>query len=454
MTVSTDVILFNIDSKSEMTGKQSKDAIVSVFLRVFNEMQGFCGTNPYLADLERKLSEGGQYEAFRQRIEEKVGQPWEEVRHDFDFIQDDVVETLADIGFMSMEAARNWCEKAVGDYDISIEDFARMVKRYIDRKPKGHHVVFLVDEVGQYIGDDSRLMLNMQTITEDLGKICRGKVYESEILFDVVTDIASYNYEKRSSEGVIVPVGEDDELQVAFIEPLEINEENTRALRKFLEMTREGLALAIKGNELVGLVLSKESDSSIVIMGTNSWKYCKQGIPVFSVSNGKVSVSSLVSDETMVFSDEQRKRLPCGETIVTIAQEATHQKHGTTIIFTNEAETEAQRLSQYHRCERIDPIDLSQHKEIIMPLTSIDGALIVSLRGWCYAVGAILDGEAVKPGSIGRGARYNSALNYVAWRKQKSTEGWYCAVIISEDGISNIVTTDDVDKIDNGQLDF
>ncbi len=176
-TVSTDVILFNIDSKSEMTGKQSKDAIVSVFLRVFNEMQGFCGTNPYLADLERKLSEGGQYEAFRKRIEEKVGQPWEEVRHDFDFIQDDVVETLADIGFMSMEAARNWCEKAVGDYDISIEDFARMVKRYIDRKPKGHHVVFLVDEVGQYIGDDSRLMLNMQTITEDLGKICRGKVW-------------------------------------------------------------------------------------------------------------------------------------------------------------------------------------------------------------------------------------------------------------------------------------
>lgn len=35
----TDVILFNIDSKSEMTGKQSKDAIVSVFLKVFNEMQ-------------------------------------------------------------------------------------------------------------------------------------------------------------------------------------------------------------------------------------------------------------------------------------------------------------------------------------------------------------------------------------------------------------------------------
>lgn len=59
---STDVILFNIDSKSESTGKQNKDAIVNVFLKVFNEMQGFCGSIPHVADLERRLSEEGRYQ--------------------------------------------------------------------------------------------------------------------------------------------------------------------------------------------------------------------------------------------------------------------------------------------------------------------------------------------------------------------------------------------------------
>ena len=44
----TDVILFNIDSKSETNGKQNKDAIVNVFLKVFNQMQGFCGSIPML----------------------------------------------------------------------------------------------------------------------------------------------------------------------------------------------------------------------------------------------------------------------------------------------------------------------------------------------------------------------------------------------------------------------
>ncbi len=176
-TVPTDVILFNIDSKSEMTGKQSKDAIVSVFLRVFNEMLGFSGAIPHLADLERKLSEDGRYDEFKAKFEEATGDVWQEARNDFDFIQDDVVDVLADMGFMSVEAARNWCEKAAGTYNSSIEDFAKMVKRYIDRRGNNHHVVFLVDEIGQYIGDDSALMLNLQTVTEDLGRFCSGKAW-------------------------------------------------------------------------------------------------------------------------------------------------------------------------------------------------------------------------------------------------------------------------------------
>lgn len=173
----TDVVLFNIDSKSEMTGKQSKDAIVSVFLKVFNEMQGFCGSIPFLADLERQLTEKGRYSEFKERFEENYGKSWEESRHKFDFIQDSIVDVLDEMGFMSEAAARNWCEKATESYHISIENFAKMVKEYLDNKGNNHHIVFLVDEIGQYIGEDSKLMLNLQTVTEDLGTACRGMVW-------------------------------------------------------------------------------------------------------------------------------------------------------------------------------------------------------------------------------------------------------------------------------------
>ncbi|MGN8817799.1 BREX system P-loop protein BrxC [Oribacterium sp. HCP28S3_H8] len=173
----TDVVLFNIDSKSDSNGKKDKDAIVNVFLKVFNEMQGFCGAIPYLADLERKLSDDGRYDEFRQKFEEEYGSPWEESRSDFDYVQDDIVTVLADMNYMSEDASRNWCEKAIQPYRISIEEFADRVKKYIDRKGNNHHVAFLVDEVGQYIGDDRNLMLNLQTVTEDLGTACNGKAW-------------------------------------------------------------------------------------------------------------------------------------------------------------------------------------------------------------------------------------------------------------------------------------
>ena len=194
----TDVILFNIDSKSESNSKENKDAIVNVFLKVFNEMQGFCGSMPYLADLERHLAEANQLAAFKEKFGDAYGDAWEDSRQDFDFIQDTVVEVLVDMG-MSEPAARNWCEKAMEPYQISIEDFAKRVKAYLDKKGSNHHVIFLVDEIGQYIGDDSKLMLNLQTVTEELGKECQGKAWvivTSQQDIDSITKVKGNDFSK------------------------------------------------------------------------------------------------------------------------------------------------------------------------------------------------------------------------------------------------------------------
>lgn len=198
-TVPTDVVLFNIDSKSEVNGKHSKEAIVSVLQNVFNEMQGFCGSNPALADLERNLTEKGKYDLFKDKFAESFGSEWVDARSDFDFIQDEVIEVLDNIGFMSVEAGRNWCEKATGDYKYRVEDFVKLVKKYLDSKENNHHIVFLIDEIGQYIGDDSKLMLNLQTVTEDLGTACKGKawiVVTSQQDIDSITKIKGNDFSK------------------------------------------------------------------------------------------------------------------------------------------------------------------------------------------------------------------------------------------------------------------
>ena len=72
------------------------------------------------ADAQILVTDDGKYSEFKSRFEDSFGLPWQEARNDFDFIQDDVVEVLAAMGFMSEEAARNWCEKAAEPYSISI----------------------------------------------------------------------------------------------------------------------------------------------------------------------------------------------------------------------------------------------------------------------------------------------------------------------------------------------
>ena len=175
--VSTDVILFNIDSKSESDSKANKDAIVNVFNKVFNEMQGFCGSMPWIADLERQMVKDGVYEDFKGTFEEISGSTWEDAREDFYYEEDSIIEALAASTKMSEEAARNWYEKGQDNYSLSIDKFSTKVKEYCDSKGKNHHVVFLVDEIGQYVGDNTQLMLNLQTVVEDLGTKCGGKCW-------------------------------------------------------------------------------------------------------------------------------------------------------------------------------------------------------------------------------------------------------------------------------------
>ena len=197
--VSTDVILFNIDSKSDTDSKTNKESILRVFNKVFNEMQGFCGSLPWLAELERQMQKEGTYEAFQNKYAELAGKSWAESREDYYFEEDNIVEALAETTKMSADSARHWYQRGEENYSISVEKFANKVKEYIESKGKEHHVIFLVDEMGQYIGDDSGLILNLQTVVEDLGTYCGGKAWvlvTSQQDIDTVTRVKGQDFSK------------------------------------------------------------------------------------------------------------------------------------------------------------------------------------------------------------------------------------------------------------------
>ena len=176
-SVSTDVILFDIASKSRTSSAAARDVITMVFLRAFNEKLGYSYQYPRMADLERKLDSEGKLQIFRGRVEELEGSSWDDAVAGIDLAQDSFVQALVEQGVMSEESARSWCDRVGEEYSISTEDFAKLVRKHIESKGNDHHVVFCVDEVGQYIGDDSNMMLDLQTLEHDLAVQCHGKAW-------------------------------------------------------------------------------------------------------------------------------------------------------------------------------------------------------------------------------------------------------------------------------------
>ena len=63
-------------------------------------------------------------------------------------------------------------------YSVSIEDFADEVKAWLDKQDDPNfRLNFFVDEVGQFIGSNTKLMLNLQTIAESLNTKCAGRAW-------------------------------------------------------------------------------------------------------------------------------------------------------------------------------------------------------------------------------------------------------------------------------------
>lgn len=196
VSVPTESILFNIDIVAPTP--KDKTVVLRTFAKMFYNHCGFYGDDLKIAKLERFIEKQGKTADFRSTFEAINGAPWVESRDSALFFEDDVVETLQNVLDMSEEAARNWFNTEDSGA-LSVEQLVREIKEYVDSKGKNFRLLFMIDEVGQFIGDDGDLMLNLQSLVEEIGTQCRGKVWimvTSQEAIDSVVKITGDDFSK------------------------------------------------------------------------------------------------------------------------------------------------------------------------------------------------------------------------------------------------------------------
>ena len=174
--IPSESILFNIDQQAQITSKEDANAILEVFYKVFYDHLGYYGFIPHVAEFEMWLDDEGILEEFKNKFKSKNGNQWDDVRKNyFDIkLQQDLSAALGEIKNIGPEDYIDVLDKLEENHKQSIEDFCNRVQQYISKQERGFRLNFFVDEVGQYISDNTKLMLNLQTIAESLATKTKG----------------------------------------------------------------------------------------------------------------------------------------------------------------------------------------------------------------------------------------------------------------------------------------
>jgi hypothetical protein len=261
-------------------------------------------------------------------------------------------------------------------------------------------------------------------------------------LFGSLSAVATTRYEGESGFGSIVAAADDDDnlgIDVRLRSPVRLSD--TRAVRKMLEISdRSRVALLSDGTNIFGLGHVRSSytpDSERIfdfhVVGDGNWLMQHARTVLLTVEFGnprlpksRIDREQFVDTATRVFA----AHLVDAERLWQLALVASEQAHGTMLVVSEAAATEAERLAA--QAIVVDKADLSP--ELLYRATSIDGAVLFAPDGTCYALGVILDGTATDEGDRSRGSRFNSAVRYLS-----SATAPAMIVLVSEDGMIDVL---------------
>lgn len=301
---------------------------------------------------------------------------------------------------------------------------------------------------------DSNFIMNyralLQLTAQDLTVGANLPSYE---IFNLIASLRSEGAPCRGVIGFISSGFDIHEQGIAFHwkDRPTLTPQNARYIRKLLEMTgslgqdtENEYILVSDGKKILGMAQRSVCEDGYMVefFGLMNWQLTFKKREVFSFIEGKYLYRTPYHEDALQTMRDFLEYTPEEFTAAKNLIETTvKQKHGTMLVIFKEtavAKEEASRLISYARGIRLQYPHRLSDSSLLLGLSSIDGAIILDKQLICHGFGIIVDGEACIKGTPSRGARYNSARNYIQCCFQN---GYQClAVVISEDQTIDVIT--------------
>ena len=195
-----DNIMFNVEDE---TDDEENERLTRIFLNMFNKFRGYNPNSiPLALLLEKPLDQKGLLEKFKQKINDDLGFDWENDAADVAAFQlQDVLDVAKELNPSFDTVSLHSKLSNPETYKIGIAaTLIPELKGFLKDKDKKYRLLFLVDEVSQYIGSNKEILLNFQNIIERVGDDCNNQVWiactaqqtldEVSVGADGVTDVS------------------------------------------------------------------------------------------------------------------------------------------------------------------------------------------------------------------------------------------------------------------------
>lgn len=165
-----------LDLATEQVSGATMEEVSSVLYYKVLQWAGY-SRNLKVAALERRLKQEGRYDEFLRLFEEKTGgEAWADYRND-ELVVDSLIPEIAHDLYPTLFTTPDSFSTATSDVIRFENDRVQEMLDIVREHSGKDYVIFVVDEVGQYVGARQPLILNLDGLAKNIKAQGNGKVW-------------------------------------------------------------------------------------------------------------------------------------------------------------------------------------------------------------------------------------------------------------------------------------
>lgn len=170
--IPTHAVIFDVSTDRGI--RSGNQTLTEIMYGLFLQSLGYA-KDLDLSELEIGLEEAGRLTQFEEEYQKLFSKAWVNEKGKVAFALSEASRVLHSLEPDTYPMADSWVKAVKNKADISPGKFAERATELMKRRRPGQSLMFVVDEVGQFVARDVQKMLDLQAVVQNLGVKGRGK---------------------------------------------------------------------------------------------------------------------------------------------------------------------------------------------------------------------------------------------------------------------------------------